>query len=125
MNIGKAINMGSKATDSAMRKANSVAMGTNKQSSISMPKAMPKTMKRRIHPGSSAGLKNQKSVHLNLEGSGYLNPANQIARYNKRIPTNPKVNVLTSMGFQTKNRTFDTRLFGSNCGSVKMLRERL
>jgi hypothetical protein len=125
MNIGKSINVGSRATTSAMKKATNVAMGANRQSSISAPLPMPRPMRRRIHPGSAAGLRAEKSVYLNMEGAGYLNPANQIARYTKRVHTNPKIDVITSVGFSPRNRTLDTRALGSGCGTVKMLRERL
>lgn len=126
MNIGKSIkNVGSKATGSATSKAQKVATGGNRTSSILSAPSIQRPMRRRIHPGSSAGLQNRKSVHLNMNGVGYLNPANQTARYSKKTINKPGIDILTSAGFARQNRTIDTRVHGSSCGSVKLLRERL
>lgn len=125
MNLGRSIkNVGSRVTSSAMAKAEKVAIGAGRERA-SDPIPMVRSVKRQIHRGSSAGLRNEKNVHLNMEGTGYLNPMNQTARNLKRVNVNPTIDVKTSVGFSARNRTLDNRVLGSSCGSIKMLRERL
>lgn len=113
MRIGRSIqNIGSRASVAATAKAERIAIGA-------------KPMRKVIHPGSAAGLDNAKPVYLQMNGSGYLNPANQTARYSKKSMKIPGVDILTSAGSMPRNRTYDLRTHGSSRGSVKLLRERI
>lgn len=128
-NLGRTpgASIGSKATPSAMKKAMSTASGSSPRTSSLSSQSQdisafkPKTT---IHPGSSAGLNNSKTVHLTANGSGYLNPSNQSARLKNRTkvvdispPKQPTI-------YRATNRVYDNRLTSSDKSSISLLQKR-
>ncbi len=98
-------NVGADASSSATRKAIATSTGANK------PLKTVSRMTGPIHKGSAAGLNNQHIVRLEANGTGYMNPRHQTARFaqRKQMP----VAAYGSAGVTPKtNRTFDSRL---NC----------
>jgi hypothetical protein len=130
MNIGKALkNVGSQATAPAVEKATNVANGANRAMSAptTTMRPSPKAPPRRVlHKGSAAGLRNEKTARLELQGAGYSNPSNQKARYQKKAMTLPSVstNTFSNRGTLT-GRDFDHRPLKSSCGSIKILRKNM
>lgn len=92
MNLGRTISIGSKATKSAMDKAEGVALGMSRRSNsvreISRSSAQRSGIVGRLTTGASrgslAGLDASKSARLVGNNSGYNNVANQTARYAKK-----------------------------------------
>jgi hypothetical protein len=115
--------IGSKATPAAMKKA----LETSKAARKDIPShsngniSQQRKLKPTIHPGSRAGLNNQKSVHLNANNSGYLNPSVQRARLKDRtriVDTSPQKPALTR---NLSNRVNDMRLSSSTKNSISIL----
>jgi len=112
-------NVGSQATSPAMAKAESTAIGKtldSTRSSATFTSMDGTTTRARsairggIHPGSSAGLVNHKSVHLAVNDSGYLNSAHQTARHTrKRLPDSNVLTTRRSDIIRNMSKTFDFR----------------
>lgn len=122
--IERTIRMGSKVTRSAMEKAETVSMGMNRKISkfaeYHVQKSTPHGI---INRGSRAGLRDEKSVHLATNGSGYMNPAHHQARYKSKRQVALSLNTTGSMVYNSSSRmtSSDFRLSRSNCSSISRL----
>lgn len=109
--------IGSKVTPTAMRKA------MNSSKSIDRPAG--RSTKAVINPGSRAGLKDAKTVHLNGNYSGYLNPANQRDRMKSRNKVLDISYRNQQHSFKQRNTTSDSRLTSSKNSSISLINQRL
>lgn len=107
-------NVGARATNKAMGKAITTASGGGRGIVTSGVK---------VHKGSSAGLRNEKKVPITMNGTGYLNPNNYKARYNKKSLSIPGV-AIPRDSFAPISYTTDLRTYKSQIGSTKIFRER-
>ena len=119
-------NVGSRATGIATAKADNI--GAAAKSISARDGLVPKTpmrVKKMIHPGSSAGLRNEKSVHLQMNGTGWTNPAHHKARNNPKQPlTKPHLTNSNTSGFIRASQTYDTRPMKSCKGSICLMKDR-
>lgn len=130
MNVGRSLkNVGSQATDAAVKKADTTSMRPSTRGATRSSSPPPirdvKPMRKQVHKGSSAGLRNEKTVRLEMIGAGYHNPANHRARNSSRKLPKMEMNFNTSLGFAKQSRTFDTRTHGNSPGSIGMMKERM
>jgi hypothetical protein len=120
-----------KATNTAMRNATSTAMGEGRHSlsavtkpDASVTKSIRSAINGSVHPGSTAGWKGSKSVHLAHNNTGYFNPANQKARYTSKKLRVPSVNIPVSYNSVSLNKSTDYRLGRSHSDSPSVLKRK-
>lgn len=122
-------NMGSKATPRAMQKALGTASGSSQSRPTQQTQVRSQASsagKSAINRGSRAGLKDAKSVWIQPNNTGYLNPSNQNARLVNRTrkvnitPPSKQANSLTPF-----RKTFDNRLYSSEKSSACLLKKRM
>ena len=103
MSFGRTLrNLGSRASAPAMGKAQSTALGNN----------TPRNMVRHAGGGSSAGLNAQKTARLQMDGTGYANPALRVAKRNRKAYPKggrPNLNPRPYYGRRAPVSTFDSR----------------
>ena len=135
LNIGKRIrsasdapNIGSRVTHVASSNAATTAIGQSKPSSIKPTqmtvKPTPTAARGGIHRGSSAGLKNAKVVRLEHNDTGYMNPANQKARYSSRKLRVPAVNLPVNYNSVSLSSYTDFRTYKGTGASPDLLKRR-
>lgn len=117
MNLGRTISIGSKATKSAMDKAEGVALGMSRRSSAVREVARSSSSGAGIvgrlttgaSRGSLAGLDTSKAARLVRNDSGYDNVIHQTARYKKKTPQAIDINLNYTYN-KNNSRTFYTRV---------------
>ncbi len=122
-NISRTMNIGSKATIPAANRAARVSTGADRPP-VKSPSQAPRPVARTtagVHPGSKAGLNDEKTVRLDYNDTGYANRNNQTSRNTKKRMRGPDVN-LSGMQWQKSNRTFDKRLTSLNDSSISRLK---
>lgn len=121
-------NIGSKATLAASRNATKTATGGAQHSAAAAVSKsahmVTTTPKNSIHPGSTAGWKGAKSVHLAHNNTGYMNPANQKARYTSKKLTVPTVNLPVNYNGVSLNRSTDFRIGKNYYDSPSVLKRK-
>lgn len=107
-------NVGAKATQTALHSAESVAIGADRKVSALVSdysaKVRPRSAIRgSIHPGSTAGYKGEKPIHLNFNNTGYDRRDIQKARYSKPDIKYPNV-MSATIGNRSSYRNTDFRI---------------
>ena len=119
--------IGSLATSAATDRAQATALGNNRGQVGSELNMSPQSRRpRRLHKGSAAGLKNEKSVRLSVNNSGYENPSNQTARNKRKQKTPtiaPKISGIMRGNAKTINN--DMRMSSDKNSSVSKLDRRI
>lgn len=124
--IERSVKMGSKATRSAMGNASAISMGMNRKG-LRMPEyhVMKRSPRSMLRGGSRVGLRDEKSVRLITNDSGYMNPTHHSARYKAKRQPAVRLNTTasSSMVYNGLSRSVcnDFRLTGACTNSLSKL----
>lgn len=122
--------IGSMATSTSSARAEATALGKNRGQTTQKNDMSPYQRRTKVlHRGSTAGLKNEKSIRLSANNTGYENPSNQQARNRlkqKKTIQLPNKNDIINNSINNKTNTkFDMRLTSDRNSSVSKLNKKI